>query len=115
MEFLELNQILMTTADVNADKIQNYSIPIEGLSFLKLRDTLMESGKICVEDTEKQVYVASIKGGVSKRNTAVLAVSLTKYSLLVSIYSKEGLINQHTSEGVVNGLKRALKAYIKMP
>ena len=111
MEFIELNNILAEYTDVEQDKIQNYTISVNGLYFLKLRDTLIKLGKIYSEDIEKQVYVASINGGFAKKNPATLAISLEEYYLRISIFSNEGIFNQHTSEGVINELKKALEFY----
>ena len=113
MEFIELNNILAEFTDVEQNKVQNYTISVNGLSFLKLRDILIKSGKIYSEDIERQIYVAGINGGFARKNPAIFAISLEEYRLRISIFSNEGVFNQHTSEGVINELKKSLEEYIQ--
>lgn len=112
MDFKELNDILKNEADVKESKIKNTAINVHELQFLKLRDILIGIGKIYFEDLERQVYVANIGGGASKKNPVSMAICLGKEQLQISMYAKEGLINQHTCEGVINELKRLLQKYI---
>ena len=111
MNFKELNEILKNETNVKESKIRNTTIDVNGLQFLKLRDIIMERGKIFLEDTDKQVYVASIGGGISKKNPVLMALCLENEQLQISMYAKEGLINQHTCEGVIDELKRSLQKY----
>ena len=113
MRLSELNQLLAGTAIIQENKILNYTFSVKNLSFLKLRDILIELGKICYEDTEKQVYIVNINGGFFKKNPAMVALHLSKDMLSLAIHADEGIINQHTCEGVINELKNALKGYIK--
>ena len=113
MEFIELNNILAEFTDVEQNKVQNYTISVNGLSFLKLRDILIKSGKIYSEDIKRQIYVTSINGGFARKNPAILAISLEECCLRISIFSNEGVFNQHTSEGVINELKKSLEEYIQ--
>lgn len=113
MNFKELNEILKNEADVKESKIKNTTINVNGLKFLKLRDIIIGIGKIYFEDLEKQVYVANIGGGISNKNPVLMALCLEKEQLQISMYAREGLINQHTCEGVINELKELLQKYIK--
>ena len=113
MNFKELNEILTNEANVKKRKIKNTTINVTGLNFLKLRDVIMSIGKIYCEDLEKQVYVANIGGGISKKNPALMAFCLEDEQLQISMYAKEGLIKQHTCEGVINELKGLLQEYIR--
>lgn len=114
MNLQELNHILIANCDVKQSGIQNDTLTVGELSFLKLRDMIIaDLGKIVLEDTERQVYIASIKGGFLHRNTAAAAFHLDQNLLQIAVYANEGLINQHTCEDVINEIKRKLKAYTR--
>jgi len=48
-----------------------------------------------------------------KKNPAITAFQLENDFLQIAISAKEGLINQHTSEGVAYEIRKSLERYIK--
>lgn len=113
MSFQELNNMLCEAANITKDKIQNVELTVNGLSFLKLRDAIIRIGRIHSEDIERQIYIASVGGGFLKKNTAVVVLHLNSKSLQISLYAKEGIINQHTCEDVIDEIKGSLQMYIE--
>lgn len=113
MDYSKLNNVLLKTFDISEDTIENYSLEVNNLPFLKLRDILMKLGTIYLEDFENQIYVATIKGGFFKMNNAHTAIQLDENCLKLSISAKEGLLNQHTIEGAINELKNNIIKYLK--
>ena len=113
MEYAFLNNVLIQTFDIPQCPIETYSFEVIDLPFLKIRDVLMVLGKIYLEDTEDQIYVATIKSGFFKKNNAYLALQLKENCLNISISAKEGLINQHTTEGALNEFKSKISKYLK--
>lgn len=115
MVFEELNKMLIEKGVIEEKRvkdIKNIAFKVRNLPFLKLRDVLLTRGQIHFEDLEKQIYGACINGGLGKRNPALLMVQLKNNFLYISIYAKEGLIKQHTSEGVLDEIKESLRNYI---
>lgn len=80
---------------------------------MKLRDILIGIGKIYFEDLEKQVYVANIGGGIRNKNSVLTALCLEKEQLKISMYAREGIITQHSCEGVIDELKKLLQKYTR--
>lgn len=112
MEYKELNTILMENiASVVEKKIQNLTISANELTFSQLRDILIIMGRVLLEDTKRHIYIVRANGGALKGNSAYLALHLDSGCLLIAAYAKEGIINQHTCEGVINELKK----YIETP
>ncbi len=110
MEYEKLNAVLKENiASVVEKKIQNHTLSANGLTFSQLRDALIVMGRILLEDTETQIYVARANGGTLKKNSAYLALHLDNDSLLISAYAKEGIIKQHTCEGAINELKKCIE------
>lgn len=113
MDNIVLNEILLSKVVVNNHEVIDSEWEVEGLSFLKLRDILIVKGKVLFEDLVQQVYVAAIRGGWLKLNTAYVAFHLCKERLKIAVIADEGVFNQHTREGVLNELKESLGKYIK--
>lgn len=113
MEDKELNQLLFEKSGIRNCEINNHSWLMNELQFIKLRDVLIAKGKILYEDLNKQVYVATIKGGWFKLNSAVAALHLSDNMLQIAICADEGLFDQHTSEGVLHELEKSLEKYIR--
>ena len=113
MDKLELNSLLANAVKVNPAKIQNIELSVRNLTIMKLRDILIGLGKIYYEDLDKQVYIVRIFGGVLKKNPAITAFQLENDVLQIAISAQEGLINQHTSEGVAYEIRKSLERYIK--
>ena len=111
MDYSALNNKLCAITIVNTQKIINETIPVNNFSFMRLRDVLIKTGKILSEDFDHQVYIASIKGGFAKRNNATVAFQLLEDKIVIAAYADEGLINQHTCEGVINEFKRTIADY----
>lgn len=111
MNVQELNNLLSGIVDVNIDSIQNYELNVSNISFLKLRDVIIELGRIYAEDAEKQVYIVRIYGGFFKKNPTITAFHLEGNRVKIAISVREGIINQHTCEDVINEIKRRFKYY----
>lgn len=115
MVFNELNKLLIevgTIEDKRIKDIKNVAFKVSNLPFLKLRDILLTRGQIFLEDLEKQIYCACINGGFGRLNPVLLVVQLKEDYMYISIYAREGLIKQHTSEGVLDEIRESLKNYI---
>ncbi|ADU21666.1 hypothetical protein [Ruminococcus albus] len=112
MNLQDLDDILSAHTLVEKDKIMNYTFAVTGLSFLKIRDILIVKGNIIFEDLENKVYVAFIRSGFMKKSDAKAAIHLYNEQLLISIYAKEGIVNQRICEGAINELEKSLKDYI---
>ena len=108
-----LDELLINRVNAKEEKIIHNKYQVEGLAILKIRDILMIKGKIYLEDLENSIYLARINGGWRKRNPAYLAIRLVNNELCLSVYAREGIINQHTSEGVINDFKNTIEKYIK--
>lgn len=112
MDHQELDEILSAHTNVEMRKILHYSFAVTGLSFLKIRDILMMKDTILFEDLENRVYVAYIRAGFMKKSYAKAAIHLNNNQLLISIYAKEGIIDQSICKGAVNELEKSFKKYI---
>lgn len=108
-QYSEINNILCEKASVRKDKIINAAIYAPDYNLLKLRELLMTKGKVYLELEDKKAYIATIKGGFLNLNHATVAVMLNGDYLLIASYAEEGLINQHTSEGVLNELRESVE------
>lgn len=92
------------------NKIIFHSERLQNAKFSKLRDAVYDlDGNILEEDLDDNIYVASIKGGTFNANYAYVAMQLTDEEVSFAIYAMEGLINQHTSEKVLEKLLKVLK------
>lgn len=112
-QYKELNRLLEEFAVVNMKKIENCEIAVKGISLMKIRDILIGMGTILKEDTAKKIYVAVLMGGFAHKNKATAVFKLSSNKILISIYAKEGIINQHTCEGIIDEFKEAIKEYRK--
>lgn len=110
MDKNKLIEILNKHIKTKAEKIVFYMERIQNIKFTKLRDSVyFLNGNILEEDLENHIYVASIKGGMFNSNYAYVVMQLENDELSVAIYAVEGLINQHTSENVLEKLLYTLK------
>lgn len=112
-EFSYVNRILADNAPIDEWKIINQAIPVENLSLSKIRDVLLKIGKIQREYLAEQCYVAIIPGGFFKKNYAVVSIELRDNILFLAAYADEGIIKQHTCEGVINELRRNIQQFIR--
>jgi len=108
-----INQKLIDVCGAKEKKIVNESLAVSGLSFIKLRDVLFSMGKIHFEDTSNNIYIAIIPGGFLKMNYATVVFNLLEDELIIAAYADEGLINQHTCEGVINEFRKQIEQYIR--
>ena len=108
-----INQKLIDVCGAKDNKIVNDSLVVSGLSFMKLRDVLFRIGKIHLEDTSNNIYIAIIPGGFLKMNYAIVVFNLLEDKLKIAAYAEEGLINQHTIEGVLNDFKKNIEEYLR--
>lgn len=93
--------------------LQNDCLEEIEFPLLALRDILFCLGQIRFEDLERQIYIADIKGGFLKMNTATVAVQVTTNAILFAASAAEGIIYQHTSEDAINEVKKAIIRYQK--
>lgn len=108
-----INKILIKNTIVKEDKIVNKSIKTNGLTFIKLRDVLFKLGKIHKEILEDNIYIAVINGGLLKKNKAYVVLQLYEKELIIASYADEGILNQHTSGGVIDEITRNIGQYIE--
>ena len=112
-EYKQINHILQEICGAKEKKIQNISFYVEGLTFQKLQAILVKLGEIYREDITNNYCVAIIPGGFAKKNYAVVMVELKDNKIKIASYADEGIINQHTSEGVLHELKKNIETYIR--
>ncbi len=112
-DYSKMNEILINDYSAKPDRIINEEIVTEGLSFRKIRDVLICIGTIHFEDLESQIYIASINAGIKKKNKACMVLEMVENVIYIAVYAKEGLIDQHTSEGAINEFSGKIKEYIK--
>ena len=112
-EYKNINEALMQICDAKENMIMNETYAVRNLDFRTLAFMLIEIGKIEREDLANNTYVVTIPGGIAKKNYSVVAIELSQDVLKIAAYSNEGIINQHTSEGAINEIKRIITEYIK--
>ena len=106
---IDLKSLLLEYGCPTLDIIHEQIISECVLSYLQLRDCLLRMGKILYEDSDNQVYVASIRSGLWNANNAVFAIQLRGSKLMVAGYAKEGLVKQNLRENAFNKLKGAVQ------
>jgi hypothetical protein len=112
-QYNKVNDVLINTTPVKNEKIVNRSFQVEGLTIERIRDILMQLGKIKREILQENIYVTVINGGVLKKNRAIVVLQLSGDEIYIAAYADEGIINQHTSEGVINEIGEHIKQYIR--
>lgn len=95
-------------AAVDEKAIIEETIIVEELTFMQLRDWLIEIGTILKEDYDNHIYVISIAAGLANLNSAIIAIQLNKNALDCIGYAREGLINQHTAEKAINKIRQRI-------
>lgn len=108
----ELKNEMTVFNSVQLDKIKTYQFKQKNLTNMRIRDMLFRTGNILVEDLDRSLYIASVRSGFLKMNTAIVGFNLSKNNLNIAVFVKEGLLKQNTCEGIVNEIKNELKAYI---
>lgn len=101
MKKTEVIGILNRYTLVKENKMVEKSVELKQITFVKLRDRLLGLGKILEENFENSYYVASIPSGFANKNIAVVLILLEGYRLSLYSYSREGLIDQHTSDKAI--------------
>ena len=109
MDYKELNEILVEYGEVEKEKIQNATIKTGEISIMRLRNVLIINGKILEEYLEKNLYIATVNGGLAKMSKAWVVAELDKDCVKLAVYAKEGLIKQNISQGVIKLLADALQ------
>ena len=104
----ELEEILKENISVKGDKIVNAELTVKKLSFLQLRDAIWKIGRVVTELEDDNIYIAAIKSGKMKANTAYLAIKLLPGKLEIAGYAKEGLFHQNTVENAVKNLEEVI-------
>ena len=112
MDYKSLNNELISTFEVKENKIVNETFKVKQMGFLQLRDILLGLGRIYKEDFESNIYTVIINGGFRKKNKTISMFKLTEEGISVAMYAKEGLINQHTCEGVMDEFRRRIEKYL---
>ncbi len=86
---------------IKENQLYQYSIDVNEMNMIDLRDILLGMGTILDEDFNNQTYIINILSGFASKNPAVVAVKLDRTKLIFAAYAKEGLISQHTAEKAV--------------
>lgn len=111
--------------DMERDRVIQDRFSVSGLTYLKLRECILNCGMVLEEIPEEQIMIAVIKAGFFRLNRAILAVhfaagdmenDMEKHmeegtegaEILLSGYAGEGLIRQHTVEKAIIRLKKEL-------
>lgn len=108
MNYKDLNLYLSKEADINTDKMKNFSIDNNNHSYDEIYLILIALGDVFNVDKDNKRYAARIKSGLFKKNVATLAVQYYEDKLDISIFSSEGIISQNTNERVIDELKRKI-------
>ena len=109
----QLNKTLSEWFGITGKDIESRVYNVNGLKILKLRDILIETGQICHEDLDKNLYVATIGAGFLRKNIAYMALQLRGNNLVISVAAKEGMIKQKTLMGAFDELEKRLEKYIE--
>ena len=93
---------------IEGDKVYATKIAIS-LSFIEVRDVLIEIADILEEDYQQQIFIAIVKAGFANMNPAILGISVEESNLHIVSYAKEGLIKQNTAEKAVERVLQYLR------
>lgn len=104
----ELEDILKENITVKSDTFVCEKIKAKKLSYHQLRDAIWKIGRVIAELDDEEIYVAAIKSGRFKSNTAYLAIKLLPGRIEVVGYAKEGLFHQNTVEDAIESLSAVL-------
>lgn len=102
---IDLKTLLLEYGCPSLDNVHEALIANCDLTFMQIRDRLYTKGRILYEDTENQVYVATIRTGVGNLHSAVLAMQLRGGKLMVAGFAKEGFIKQNLWEKALVTIK----------
>lgn len=107
--------------DMERDRVIQDRFSVSGLTYLKLRECILNCGMVLEEIPEEQILVAVIKAGFFRLNRAILAVHLAEdgiekrmeegtegTEILLAGYANEGLLKQHTVEKAIIRLKNEI-------
>lgn len=111
-DYSNINSILCDKFGADITRIVNKSYKTQGLSLSNLAHISYILGNEVFEDLEEGYYIAVIPGGLLNQNSATVLLELNNDELNIAAYAKEGLINQHTVEGVINEIEDRIKQYI---
>lgn len=87
---------------------KEYIIKNCNTSYQKIRDIIVNIGKIIDENEIEQIYVFTIQSG-KLGNEAVVVIGLQGENVYMKAYAKEGLFNQYTCERALNQISEAIK------
>lgn len=90
---------------VSEDEIIIEAISQQKMNFLMLRDCLLLTGRILLEDLENKVYVLEVIIGSSHAKKAIVSVGLDSEDIVIAAYGKEGLIKQGIAQQAINKIK----------
>lgn len=93
---IELVNLLMEYGCANKECAHEETITNSDVTFLQIRDFLISSGEIFHEDTENNVYVASLRSGLFGMNRTVVALQIRGSKVNVAGFAKEGSIKQES-------------------
>lgn len=80
----------------------------ESDAFLNVRNAVMESGKVLLEDRDESTVEGIIYAGAGNMNPAIVVVCVSGNTITVSAFAKEGFINQHTAKKAIERFIAAL-------
>ena len=104
----ELEEVLKENITVKGNKLIREELTIRKLSFHQLRDAIWKIGRVVVELEDDNTYIAAIKNGKMKANTAYLAIKLSTGKLEIVGYAKEGLFHQNTVAKAIKQLEETI-------
>ena len=79
-----------------------------GDAFLNARNAVMETGKVLLEDRERNTVEGIIYAGTANMNPAIVVIIISGKTVTISAFAKEGLINQHTAKKAIDRFTSAL-------
>ena len=105
----KLEEVLKEKINVKGDMLVHAELTVKNLSFLQLRDSIWQIGRVITELEEDNIYISEIKSGKAMGNTAYLAMKLLPGKIEIVGYAKEGLFYQNTVEKAVNSLEDVIE------
>lgn len=107
--FTELKKRIATYSKINEKKIVTDFISTNKISFINIRDYLMEIGTVIEADEKEEIYVVIIKSGIINLNPTIVGILLKNETLYIAAYAKEGILNQNTAKTVIQDLFALIK------
>lgn len=77
-------------------------------SYRRFRDLLITLGKILEENEDKKTYITVIYSGIANMNPCIVVIYVDNDKVIINAFAREGLINQHTANKVVNLIRKKI-------